>query len=143
MEVHDFVEGANPTTHVLECGGDGGGVENDEIARVVGGRVGRVRKDLHPRFGRGTINSDAIENMFSGSWNERFGDKATHLEGSGYNSSTLSSGRVDDIEWLPPGIRHRLILTLSGPIGSSLGPLHGVHLSHLEARSLKHEVVEL
>ena len=50
-QVHDTVEGANPTTLAHIWGDDDWNITNGETACVVGGRVGRVRECLFPQFG--------------------------------------------------------------------------------------------
>ena len=62
------VEGTNPRMRICTCGSEDRGVEDRETARVVSGRIGRVRKGLHPRVDGGFygVKIDASEEMCSG-----------------------------------------------------------------------------
>jgi len=48
--VYDVVKDLNPATHIPACDVNARDAVNDEFAREVGGRVGRIRKCLLPEF---------------------------------------------------------------------------------------------
>jgi hypothetical protein len=81
-KVYDIVKGADPTTLIRIRGGDDWNATNGETARVVSGRVGRIRKRLLPQFDVGFrgVEFDASEEVFSRPRNPRFGDDATRFE---------------------------------------------------------------
>ena len=82
VQVYEVVKRADPTTCIRICGGDGRKTTNEEMARVVGGGVGRIREGLLPQFDvrlRG-VEFDASEEVGSRPMNPRFGDDATGFE---------------------------------------------------------------
>ena len=64
MQAHDAMEGANPN-HICSCGGDIRNATNEETARVVSGRVGRIRKGPIPPLDVGLAVFDMGEQVLS------------------------------------------------------------------------------
>jgi hypothetical protein len=82
VEVYDIVKGGDPTTRIRICGGDDWNARDGETARVVSGRVGRIREGLLPPFDGGIPGAefDAGEEVYSRPRDPRFGDDATGFE---------------------------------------------------------------
>jgi hypothetical protein len=67
VQVYEVVKGADPTTLIHIRGDDERNSTNGETARVVSGRVGRVRKRLLPEFDMGVraVEFDVSKEVFS------------------------------------------------------------------------------
>jgi hypothetical protein len=82
VQVFEVVKGTDPTTRFRIHGGDARKPINGEMARVVSGRVGRIRKRLLPQFDveLSGVEFDASEEVCSCAVDPGFGDDATGFE---------------------------------------------------------------
>jgi hypothetical protein len=82
VQAYHVVKCADPTTCARVSGGNEREIANGECARVVGGRVGRIRKRRLPQFDVGFrgMEFDAGEEVSPCPINPRFGDDATGFE---------------------------------------------------------------